>query len=255
MPQTAIFLSARMKATRLPNKQMLPIAGRPVTAHLIDRIKVAKRPAVIVLTTSTDPQDTPLVELARQEGIQSFRGSPEDKLDRYLQAARRFDVEFATVVDGDDLFCDPEVIDRVIELYEKKKADFITGRDLPLGATCFGIRIDALQKVCESKTNRDTEIWGNYFTKDSRFQVAHVDMDPSLKRPELRMTLDYPEDLQFFEAVFQRLYKPGHVFTLRDVIALLNQHPEIAELNQGVQTLYEQNLEKVRAKAESAKTR
>jgi spore coat polysaccharide biosynthesis protein SpsF len=245
VPGTAIFLSARMKSTRLPNKQMLEIKGRSITAHLIDRLKQAKRPSMIALTTSTHPQDLPLVELARKEGIEPFQGSPEDKLDRYLAAAKKWNIEFIAVVDGDDPFCDPEVIDQVIARYQAEKADYIIAPGLPVGVTCKGVRVEALREICERKSESDTEVWDAYFTQTGRFKVAHVEMEAPLRRTDVRMTLDYQEDFRFFEAIFEHLYRPGRVFSLREILELCDRHPEIPAINSSVQALYEANLARI----------
>ena len=66
--------------------------------------------------------------------------------------------------------------------------------------------------------------------------------DPLLRRPEVRMTLDYEEDYQFFQEVFAALYVPGRVFSLKEVMDFLNRRPEVIEINRGVQKLYEENL-------------
>lgn len=241
--RSAIFLSARNKSKRLPHKEFADICGRPAIAHLIDRLKTARRPELIVLTTSTHPDDLALCELAEREGILAFRGSEDDKLERYLRAAQRYDVDFVAVVDGDDLLCDPEHIDKVIQTAERTGADYVTAAGLPLGATCFGVRRDALERVCALKAETDTEVWGAYFTESGLFTSASVEVeDPRLRRPEVRMTLDYPEDLAFFRAVFERLYQPGRVFSLGDVMDLLLRQPQIEAINRGVQEAYEANL-------------
>lgn len=241
--RSAIFLSARNKSKRLPHKEFAEICNRPAIAHLIDRLKSARRPDLVVLTTSTHLDDLVLCELAERDGIPAFRGSEDDKLDRYLRAARQHDVDFIAVVDGDDLLCDPEHIDKVIETAQRTGADYVTAAGLPLGATCFGVRREAVERVCALKAETDTEVWGAYFTESGLFTNASVEVeDALLRRPEVRMTLDYPEDLAFFRAVFERLYRPDRVFSLRDVMDLLRREPQIEALNRGVQEAYEENL-------------
>jgi spore coat polysaccharide biosynthesis protein SpsF len=241
--KTAIFLSIREKATRLPKKVLLPIQGKTITEHLIARLKTARRPDQVILTTSTHPDDQVLADLAARCGIPCFCGSEDDKLDRYRQAARVFGIDFMVIVDGDDPFCDPEYIDRIIERYQKTHADFIRVQDLPLGANASGFRRAALEKVCQIKKENDTEVWGGYFTQTGLFQVETLEVpDPLLRRPEVRMTLDYEEDYRFFQEVFDALYVPGRVFSLKEVMDFLNRRPEVIEINRGVQKLYEENL-------------
>jgi spore coat polysaccharide biosynthesis protein SpsF len=69
--------------------------------------------------------------------------------------------------------------------------------------------------------------------------------DEELKHPEIRMTLDYPEDYKFFKAIFDELYKPGRTFTLKDVLALLKKKPQIMDINKGVQKEYAERIRKL----------
>lgn len=235
---SAIFLSVREKATRLPKKVLLHIKGKTVTEHLIDRLKIARKPNLIVLCTSTHPNDATLVELAQKCGIPYFQGSEDDKLDRYLQAAKKFGVDFIVVVDGDDIFCDPEYIDKGIETFERTNADYITTRDLPLGTASFGIKTRALEKVCAIKAELDTEVWGGYFTDTGLFYVEYVPVEPELCHPEIRLTLDYPEDFALIQEIFEHLYVPSEIFSLNQIVKLLLDNSQLLKMNQRVQKLY-----------------
>ena len=157
--KTAVFLSVRDKATRLPGKVLADICGRPAIVHLIDRLKTARRPDLLVMTTSGHRGDDALADIAAAHGIACFRGSEADKLQRYLDAADKYGVDFIAVVDGDDLFCDVDSIDRIIDDYMSTNADYIICDGLPVGATAFGVRVAALRKVIEIKDEHDTEVW------------------------------------------------------------------------------------------------
>ncbi len=241
--KSAIFLSARDKSKRLPKKLFLEIRGKMIIEHLINRLKIAKLPDLIVMCTSIHPDDISLVEVAKKNGIEYFRGSEDDKLDRYLNAAKHFEVDFMTIVDGDDIFCDPEHIDKIINKFKETNADYITCKDLPLGVTAFGIKKEALEKICSLKDENDTEVWGSYFTDTGLFEVVNIEVEEEFKHPEYRMTLDYQEDFEFFKTIFDKLYIPGKVFTLKEAIELLEKEPEIVKINSGVQKLYESHLE------------
>ena len=88
--KTTLTVTARLKSSRLPMKAIKPIHGRPMFCHLLDRIKLARRPQEIVVCTSPLAQDDPLEELARQENVPCFRGDPEDVLQRLTDAAEAF---------------------------------------------------------------------------------------------------------------------------------------------------------------------
>jgi len=242
--RTAVFLSVRDKATRLPGKVLADIRGEPALVRLMRRIKMAKEPDLIVLTTSVHPDDAELMELARKEGIQVFAGSEDDKLQRYLDAAREFGVSYAVVVDGDDLLVSVDHIDSAVRVLRSEGADFVSQNGLPLGAASFGIKIATLAKVVAEKGSSDTEVWGGYFINRPGAKVRLIEeSDPLLRKPHVRMTLDYPEDLEFFRAVFDRHEEQGEL-TFPQAMRIIESEPWITEINAGVQALYEENIRK-----------
>lgn len=248
--KTGILLSVREKATRLPKKVLADIHGRSVTEHLIARLRTSERADMLVLATSTHPDDVVLVEIAEAEGIASFRGSEDDKLDRYLRAAEHFGLDAIVVADGDDIFCDPAYVDRIIERMEATGADFCTTEGLPLGCAGFGVNVEALRRVVESKKEHDTEVWGGYFTKDPRFHVEYVQADDDVFGPDFRLTLDYAADLEVIRALFDALDTPrGRIFGLDEIVAFLRSHPELAQSNAHAQKLYEENLKRIKREA------
>lgn len=242
--KSAIFITVRMKSSRLPGKALLEIKGKPAIEHLIDRLKLAKSPDLIVLCTSTHPDDAVLVNVARKNHIEYFRGSEDDKLDRYLNAALKHGLDFIVVTHGDNIFYEPEIIDEIVKLYLTTKADYTACKGLPLGTSPQGIKFGALKKVCQIKAETDTEVWGGYFTDTGLFKVEYLEVEAELRHPEIRMTLDYPEDYEFFKAIFDRLYCPGEVFSLRDIISLLRRNPQLMDINRNAQAAYLEHLKK-----------
>lgn len=243
--KSAIFITARTKSTRLPKKVLLEVRGKTIIEHLIDRLKAAKLPDLIVLCTSTNPNDDILVEIAKKNGIEYFRGSEDDVLDRFSKAAALFNVDFIVVTWGDELFCDPEYVDKTIELFKKTNADFIKCEELPLGTYSYGLKVEALNKACRMKAETDTEIWGGYFTESKGFNIQILKVDnEELRRPEIRITLDYPEDFVLVKEIFDRLYKGG-VFPLKEIVKLLKENPELQEINKNCQELYETNIQRL----------
>lgn len=237
-----IFLSTRIKSTRLPGKSILKIKDKTITDHIIDRIKVAQRASEIILCTSTNPKDDPLVEIAKNNSISYFRGSEDDKLDRYLNAAKEFGTDFIVVVDGDDVFCEPSFIDMCISEFEKSNADYITVKDAPVGTVPFCIKVKALEKACRLKNETNTEIWGSCFTDSGLFKTSFLNVPkPSLRRPDIRLTLDYREDWMLIKKIFDALYQQGTIFTLEQIVEFLNKNPSLLEINRHAQEWFMHN--------------
>ena len=88
MPEIVAIIQARMSSTRLPGKVMLDLGGRTVLSRMVERVKQSKLINRVVVATTIDPMDNPIIQLCQQENIDGFRGSLPDVLDRYYQAAR-----------------------------------------------------------------------------------------------------------------------------------------------------------------------
>jgi spore coat polysaccharide biosynthesis protein SpsF len=229
----AIFMTVRTGSTRLPNKALLEMNGKPTIEHLIQRVKRSKKAELIVLCTTDLPEDKVLCKIAERNGIKYFQGSEKDKLERWNGAARKYDVEFFVTADGDDLFCEPELIDLAFGQYERTGADFIEGGpELICGSFTYAIKAAALKKVCEIKDSNDTEMMWVYFTDTGLFKTEKLQNVPSLFiRPEIRMTLDYEEDFKFFKTIMDH-FAGRQDFSLREIVAFLDEHPEVIKINQ-----------------------
>ena len=109
------IIQGRMGSSRLPGKVLAEIAGRPMLFHVVNRIRRAKKIHLVVVATSTNASDDPIVTLCREEDIPCFRGSEEDVLDRFYQAAKYFQADVIVRLTSDCPLHDPDIIDRVVE--------------------------------------------------------------------------------------------------------------------------------------------
>lgn len=235
----AVFIPVRLDSTRLPRKALREIMGKPVIVHLIERLKLAQRPDSIVLCTSTEATDDELVEIADKCGIQLCRGSKEDLLDRYRQAAAENNVDLIVNVDGDDILVDPEQVDLVARVLVESGSDLAKFAGLPFGAAPLGLTVKALLRVCAMKSDDETATGWSKFFQPGEFKVETIAVeDAELRHPDIRMTLDYAEDLQFFDAIFHELYTPGKPVRLRDAVRLILSRPDIREINSGLEERY-----------------
>jgi spore coat polysaccharide biosynthesis protein SpsF len=234
-----VFITARLGSTRLPGKHLLPIFGKPIIEHMIMRVKHARLPGLFVLCTTSLPEDDLFEEIARRCNIEIFRGHPTDILQRWLDASDHFNAESFISAEADDVFCDPEFIDLMYRELEKGKSDYITFKGLPFGVTPTGIKVDALRTICALKDEDDTQGQERYFTKTGLFKVRSIEInDPELMHPEVRMTLDYQEDFEFFKEIFHHFNEQKKFFSLREILHLLKEHPEIVKINEKMQESY-----------------
>ena len=226
------LITGRLKSTRLPKKLLLEIKGKPIINHMIDRLKLAKQVNEIIICSSTNNQDKPLADIAKQNNIQCYFGDPDDVLVRLLKAADKFNLDYILNITADCPFVDPGYADKMVNKYIETNADLIRQFDLPHGVFSYGIKVEALRKVVSLKDSTDTEVWGRYFVDTGIFDVLDLDVENEKhRRPGLRMTLDYQEDFEFFQAVFDELYIENKVFSLTQILNFLDRKPEIIEIN------------------------
>lgn len=250
----AILITARLKSTRLPKKVIRPIAGRPMICHMIDRLKLAEIPPQIILCTSTLPEDDELVRIAHDESIACFRGDPDDVLARMTGAAQQFDVNTVFSCTADNPFVDSVHLDKLLEHHLAHGYDYTKTAGLPLGTFGYALSRSAMELACKLKVEKDTEIWGPLFAESGKFSCGIMKIDdPEFYWPELRLTVDLPEDFQLVTRIFDALYEPGHVFSLKSILELCRNDPSLPAINAGIeqragkQFTFRQNLDEARA--------
>ena len=226
------LITARLKSKRLPRKIVRNVNGEPLIVHMIKRLKHSKEVDEIIICTSKLKQDDLLEKISRTEGVKCYRGHSDDVLKRLSKAAAKHKLSYILNITADCPLVDPFYADKIVKLYRKTNADLIRAFDLPHGAFSYGFKISALNKAIKIKNTKFTANWEKYFTDTGIFKIVDLKVKNKLhRRPGLRMTLDYPEDLKFFKRVFKELYYKKNFFNLTDIINLLNRKPEIIEIN------------------------
>ncbi len=252
------LITARLKSTRLPFKIIRDLNGKTVIERIIDRAKEIKDISEIVLCTSTNPQDKPLVDIAKENGIYYFNGDEEDVLKRLFDAAKFFGLDYFLGITADNPLFSIYYSNLIVDKIKRDHYDFIKLLGLPLGAATYGMKVKALEVVCKIKTIVDTEIWGYLIDRPEIFDVKTIKVEGKLNRPELRFTLDYEEDYELINNIYNHV-PHEKVLNLFDVIDYLNEHPDIAKINQNCVQLdldekvkeeidrnYKENLEEIK---------
>ncbi len=230
--KTAMLITARLKSTRLPMKVIKPILGRLMICHMLDRLKLAQRPQQIIICTSPLAQDDPLEEIAVQESVHCFRGHPDDVLLRLTNAATQFGVDTVINCTADNPFVDPEYIDQLVDFHLDHGYDYSKSEGLPFGTFAYALSYQAMLRACQLKAETDTEVWGGYFSQTGQFKTGTLHVtDPAVRRPDLRLTVDEPEDFELVTRIFDQLYKDGKVFPLTEIVALLDNRPDLRAIN------------------------
>lgn len=228
--KVGFLITARLKSTRLPLKILKDLKGKTVIEWVIDRAKEVKNISEIVLCTSANPQDRPLVDISKENAIYYFNGDPEDVLKRLLDAAKFFGLDCFISVTADNPLFSIYYSNIVVDYLKKDSYDFIKLEGLPLGTAVYGLRTKAVETVCKIKKIVDTEIWGYLFDKPEIFDVKTIKVEGKLNRPELRLTLDYEEDYELINDIYHHVpFK--RVLNLHNVIDYLDKNPDKIAVN------------------------
>lgn len=225
-------VQARMGSTRLPNKVMMPVAGKPLVAFLLERLAAARKVDNIIIATSESPGNHPLVETVTALGYRCEQGSEEDVLDRFVKAVSRHEGDTIVRITGDCPLLDPAVVDACISLFEESGADYCSNIDpatFPDGLDVEVFSREALLLAGEQATDRyDREHVTPYLRRGDRFTRANLDNPQDLSA--IRLTVDEEEDLALIRAIADA-FAPRTIFPLQEIIALLESNPELQTMN------------------------
>lgn len=207
---------------------MKNILGKPLIGYVFEQLKYSKRINKVILATSEMPSNDPLAEYVKSLGFDVFRGFEDDVLNRFYKAALEFNADVVVRVTGDSPLLDPEICDRLIEFYEKKKVDYVcTGKKFAEGVDCEVFSFAALEKAFQkARLASEREHVTAYMYKHPE-QFTTVLWENEEDDSRLRFTVDEPEDLEVAEKIIGHLYSPGKPFTYSAVKDFIMKHPEI----------------------------
>lgn len=233
------ILQARMSSSRLPGKVLKPLLGRPMLEVELDRLRKSKRLDVLAVATSVDASDDAIESFCRERGLACYRGSLNDVLDRYYQAARAAGLDVVVRVTGDCPLIDPAIVDLVIEQFLERKVDYCANTvppddsTFPDGTDVEVFSFAALERAWrEAKKPSEREHVTFYLWQTpGLFKTSRVDWPEKLT--DYRLTVDYPDDLDFVAAVLVELEKRRQVGSMTEVISLLKEKPALMEINKG----------------------
>lgn len=207
---------------------------------MVERVKASKTPKTIVVATTTDKEDNAVTEICKQHKIKYFRGHPTDLLDRHYKTALESEADVVVKIPSDCPLICPNVIDKVLQFYIQNKDDFDYVSNLHPASYPDGHDIELMpMNVLEQawrEADKDFErehttpfIW----ERPDRFRIGNDEWDTGLDfSMSHRMTIDYKEDYEFIKRIYEELYNEKEVFTLCDIMMLLEKKPEIKKINE-----------------------
>ena len=229
----AVIIQARVGSTRLPGKILRDLGGRPALAHVLARCKRIPGATVVVCAVPDEPESVAIESIAREEGCVTVRGSETDVLDRYLKAARAVGADIVMRVTSDCPLIDPEICASVLELCVEASADYACNnmpRTFPHGLDCEAFTMAALETAAASATElSDREHVTPWLRRAGGLKRGNLSA-PQSGLAHHRWTLDYPEDLAFFEAVFAAI-PDAATAGYEKILKFVSRRPDIAAIN------------------------
>ncbi|MBD2108557.1 glycosyltransferase family protein [Nodosilinea sp. FACHB-13] len=233
---TAIIVQARMTSTRLPGKVLKPVLDKPLLAYQIERLKRVKTADSIVIATTENDSDNPIVELCKALEVDYFRGSEQDVLSRYYGAAQAAQSDIVVRVTSDCPLIDPEVIDEVIQVYaaECDRYDYVSNalkRTYPRGMDIEVLPTWALEQAYRETTEppEREHVTPFIYNHPKRYSLGHVIYSEDLSHH--RWTVDTPEDFELIKRMLEELYPLSPKFNLQDCLRVIESHPDWSAIN------------------------
>ena len=234
-----IIVQARMSSTRFPNKIMKTVLDEPVLFRQLERIAAIQHSVQLVVATSQQPEDDMILKACQEREYACMRGNLNDLLDRHYQIAKYLKADTVIKIPSDCPLIDTDVIDQTISFYLENinKYDFVSNlhpATFPDGNDVEIMTFDCLERTWHEATKQlEREHTTPYIWENSdKFKCANVPWETGLDYSmSHRFTLDYKEDLDFIRAVYEKLYPRNPNFSLSDILELLDEHPEIYEIN------------------------
>lgn len=232
--KTVAIIQARMGSTRLPGKILMKVMDKPLLEYQIERVQRSKRIDEIVVATTTDQKDDEIVAWCNKMNVTSYRGSEDDVLSRYYEAATKNKADLIVRITSDCPLIDPDVIDQTISLILQNDYDYVSNileRTYPRGMDVEVFWYTTLEKThvsTRSQAERE-HVTPFIYRNPSLFKLGGVTYPHDLSK--YRWTVDTVEDFNLIENILTHLYTRKKEFTLEDVLRLLEQHPEWNQIN------------------------
>lgn len=233
---TLAIIQARMGSGRLPGKVLMDLGGGTVLARVVRRLERSQQISKVVVATTSAPVDQAIVSECERLHVSCFRGSEDDVLDRYYQAARLYPAGAVVRITSDCPLIDPQLVDETIIVLKNQKADYASNvfpRTYPRGLDVEAFTAAALVRAwSEAREPYQREHVTPYlYQHPEKFRLASVSGKVDHSPP--RWTLDTREDLELLRAIYAR-FNGSDDFSWQEVLHLMEREPELAELNSQV---------------------
>jgi spore coat polysaccharide biosynthesis protein SpsF len=234
-----IVVQARMSSTRLPGKVLMPILGKSLLARMIERLQMVRHEVLLVIAATESAEDDLIEQEAAKLDVPCYRGNMNNLLDRHYQAAKKYGAGVVLKIPSDCPLIDPRIVDEVLDYFftNRDKYDYVS--NLHPASWPDGNDVEIMTMACIENAWKNASrplelehttpyVWEN----QDKFRIGNVTwytgLDYSMSH---RFTIDYADDYEFINRVFEELYPEKNDFSCDDILELLKHKPEIYQLN------------------------
>jgi spore coat polysaccharide biosynthesis protein SpsF len=233
------IVQARYGSTRLKGKIFKNLSGKPMLWHVLNRLSYSKLIDKVVVATTTDSLDNNTEDFCKENKIDFYRGSIDDVLTRYYEAALEFEAGIIIRITSDCPLIDPVIVDKMLNEFvnDPNCCDYLSNvvkRTFPRGLDTEIFSFDALEKAfAEAETGSEREHVTQYiYSHPNLFTIKNYanDVDYSF----YRWTVDTEEDFKLIEEIYNSLYTSGELFLFDDVLRLFEKNHSLININKNV---------------------
>jgi len=239
-----IFITARLGSTRLNQKHLIEIEGKPMIKWLVDRFdfgfknEIIEQKIKIFITTSDNEENRLFETVFENSNVKMFYGSNSNIPLRHLQCARAHNIDYILSVDGDDILCSIEASKIVLEKLINK-GNLVKTTGLPLGMNVMGYTTTFLESSLSANTQETLETgWGKIF--DQKY-TEELEIENYFNCDNIRMTLDYNEDAIFFSNVIKGISEDIFSITDKELISKIIKY-KWHQINESLNNKYWENF-------------
>ncbi len=232
-------VEARMGSSRFPGKVLMPVNGVPIIKYLFERLENVPSIDEIILATTINNNDEPLVEFAKNEDIHFFRGSEENVMKRVIDAASYLDADIIVEITGDCPLIDPQIVEQAIQIFLANNIDYVSNgnvRSYPDGMDTQVFRLETLKQSFNMTTSLLDYEHVTLHIRNNPEIFSHINIiaPPEIYWPDLGLTLDEKEDFELIKKIINYFGTSNKFFSCLDVVSLLKKKPNWIKINKNI---------------------
>lgn len=231
------IIQARMASSRLPGKGLKEIVGRPMLWHIINRVEKSKYINKIIVATTKDKKDDQIEEFAIKYNIGIYRGSENDIVDRFYNAAKNYNVDIIVRIWGDCPLIDPAIIDKTMKEFLSNQADYANNfypPTFPFGMNVEVYTFKTLEKIWKDTNDRFYREYPFEYIYENQISLKTIFVKNDIDLSHIHWTVDYIEDFIVVTKIYKKLYKKNKVFHMADILNVIKKNSELRSINEGL---------------------